>query len=153
MSVNIERIFETSPDVVWKMWTDADSFKTWYGPNGFSIEVLKMDVVKGGEQLICMIMPGGGRKMYTTGNYKDVVVNKKLVYTDSPCDENANLLPPEAMGMPKGSPMTTEVIIELVSMGDKTKMTMNHVGVPEGAASAWNQAFDKMVVSIKNDHN
>lgn len=150
MSVNIERIFETSSDVVWKMWTDADSFKTWYGPNGFSIEVLKMDAVEGGEQLICMIMPGGDRKMHTTGNYKEVVVNKKLVYTDSPCDESGNLLPPESMGMPKGSPMTTEVIIELVSMGDKTKMIMSHIGVPEGAGSMWNQAFDKMIISIEN---
>ena len=44
--------------------------------------------------------------------------------------------------------MTTEVIIELVAIGDKTKMIMSHIGVPEGAGMMWNQAFDKMVLSI-----
>ncbi|MGB3366721.1 MAG: SRPBCC domain-containing protein [Acidaminobacteraceae bacterium] len=149
MSANIERILETSPNIVWKMWTDADSFKTWYGPNGFSIEVLKMDVVEGGEHLICMTMPDGERKMYTTGVYKEVAINKKLVYTDIPCDESGKRLEPEAMGMPKGSPMTTEVIIELLAMGDNTKMIMKHVGVPETTENMWNQAFDKMVLAIE----
>ena len=136
MRVDIERIFECRADKVWNMWTNAEDFKTWYGPNGFTIEVMKMDAVVDGEQFVCMIMPGGENKMFTRGNYKEVIVNKKLVYTDSPCDENGKLLEPEAMGMPEGMHMTTEVVIELSEADGKTKMMMSHIGVPEGAKGA-----------------
>lgn len=148
MLVEIERMFDASSEIVWKMWTNANRFETWYGPNGFSIDVIKMDVVVGGEQLVCMIMPDGENQMYTTGFYKEVIENKKLVYSDSPCTEEGEILEPEAMGMPKGMHMETEVTIELIESEGKTKMIMKHAGVPEGARGGWNQAFDKMAIAI-----
>ncbi|MEM8976534.1 MAG: SRPBCC domain-containing protein, partial [Pseudomonadota bacterium] len=56
----------------------------------------------------------------------------------------------QKMGMPDDFPDVTEVIVELSSEGDQTRMVMVHVGVEEGTAGAggWNQAFDKMGVLI-----
>lgn len=71
------------------------------------------------------------------------------MYSDSPCDENGDILEPEAMGMPAGMHMITEVIIEITESNAKTHMKMTHVGVPEGAKGAWNQAFDKMELGLK----
>ena len=43
-AVVIERSFDAPVDLIWKMWTDPEHFKAWYGPDGASIPVAKMDV-------------------------------------------------------------------------------------------------------------
>ena len=57
------------------------------------------------------------------------------------------------MGMPDGHPDITEVIVELRRSGDKTEMTMVHVGVPVGTAGegGWNQAISKLGALLSED--
>ena len=47
-AVVIERIFDVPVDLIWKMWTQPEHFKNWYGPNGMTIPVAEMDVRIGG---------------------------------------------------------------------------------------------------------
>lgn len=147
-SVVIERIFDASVELMWKMWTDADHFSSWYGPMGMSIPVAEMDVQVGGKRMICMEMktPERHMKMWFTGEYTEVTPTSRLVYTDAMCDEDGNLIPPSAMGMPEGTPESTEVIVELEAVDGGTKMTMTHVGVPaeSSGAGGWRMAFDKL---------
>lgn len=145
-AVVVERTFEAGVDLIWQMWTDPNQFKNWYGPKGFSIPVADMDLRIGGRRLICMASPDGSMKMWTVGEYKEIVPKERLVYTESPSDDNGNMVSPSAMGMPEGYPATTEVIVVLEDLGGRTKMTMTHVGVPasSGAGGGWEQAFDKL---------
>jgi uncharacterized protein YndB with AHSA1/START domain len=144
----IEHIFDAPIDLIWKMWVDPEHFKNWYGPKGASVPIVEMDVRVGGKRLVCMEMqtPGGNMKMWTTGEYKEIVPNQRLVYTDSMADENGNVVSPAAVGMPEGYPETTQVTIRLEDLGDRTKMVMTHTGVPAGtgAEAGWEQAFTKM---------
>jgi uncharacterized protein YndB with AHSA1/START domain len=150
-AVVIERIFDAAIDLIWQMWTDPEHFKMWYGPNGFTVPVAEMDVRAGGKRLICMASPDGSMKMWTTGEYVEIIPNERLVYTDSPADENGNVVSPSAMGMPEGYPTTTEVTVLLEDLGGRTKMVMTHAGIPadSGAAGAWVQAFDKLADHIE----
>jgi uncharacterized protein YndB with AHSA1/START domain len=146
-AVVIERIFEAPPDLVWQMWTDPEHFKQWYGPLGFSVPVAEMDLCVGGRRLVCMASPDGKMKMWTTGRYLEIAPHRRLVYTESPTDENGNIVSPAAMGMPDGYLATTEVTVQLQDLGGRTKMVMTHAGVPaeSGAGGGWQQAFDKLV--------
>ncbi len=148
-SVVIERTFEAAIDFIWQMWTQPEHFKNWYGPNGATIPIAEMDVRIGGKRLICMEMRG--MKMWTTGEYTEIVPTARLVYTESMADENGNVVSPSDMGMPEGYPVTTEVVVLLEDLGGRTKMIMTHVGMPagSGADGGWNQAFDKLVEHIK----
>ena len=152
-AVVIERTFDVPINLIWQMWTNPEHFKQWYGPKGFTVPVAQMDVRVGGKRLVCMEMqkPDGSMKMWTTGEYKEIVPNERLVYTESPADENGNLVSPSAMGMPDGYPMTTEVTVLLEDLGGRTKMVMTHAGVPagSGANSGWEQAFDKLADHIE----
>jgi uncharacterized protein YndB with AHSA1/START domain len=147
-AVLIERTLDAPADVVWQMWTDSEHFKAWYGPDGANIVVAKMDVRVGGTRLVCMEMetPKGTMRMWFTGEYREVVENKRLVYTESMSDENGNVLSPSDLGMPHGHPTTTEIIVELDSIGSRTKMMMTHAGVPGDSpgAAGWAMAFDKL---------
>ena len=89
-------------------------------------------------------------KMWSTGEYTEVVPNKRLVYTDSMADENGNVVSPSAQGMDDTEyPTTTEVTVMLEDLGGRTKMVMTHAGVPAGAADGWEQAFTKMADHIE----
>ena len=147
-SVVIERTFDAPVALIWDMWTRSEHFAAWYGPNGASIPVAKMDVTVGGSRLVCMEMqtPNGPMQMWFTGEYREIVENQRLVYTESMADEEGNVLSPAQMGMPEGHPETTEIIVELKDLGGRTRMVMTHVGVPAGSpgAAGWNMALDKM---------
>ena len=152
-AVVIERSFDAPVDLIWQMWTDAEHFKAWYGPDGATIPVAKMDVRVGGTRLVCMEMqaPGGPMQMWFTGEYREVVENQRLVYTESMSDENGNVLSPSDMGMPEGHPTTTEVRVELEDIGGRTKMLMTHAGVPADSpgAAGWTMALDKLTAHVE----
>ncbi len=150
--VKIEREFNASIETVWDMWTNPDLFSQWYGPMGMSVPVAEMDVTVGGTRKICMEMKSPERtmSMWFIGVYKEINRPQRLVYTESMCDADGNIIPPQSMGMPEGHPDITEVIVQLSETGGKTMMKMVHVGVPEGSAGAggWGQAFDKLAAAI-----
>lgn len=150
-AVVIERIFDAPVELIWKLWTQPEHFKNWYGPQNFSIPVAEMDLCIGGKRLICMEMPtpDGSMKMWTTGEFLEIVENQRLVYTESMSDEHGNIIEQTGSG---GSPTTTQVMVVLEQLANGTKMTMTHAGLPEnaqGANSGWNQAFDKLAEYAK----
>ncbi len=151
-SVVIERTFDAPAELIWQMWTDPEHFAGWYGPTGASIPVAQMDVRVGGTRLVGMVMetPNGTMRMWFTGEYREVVENRRLVYTESMSDEHGNVLSPAEIGMPEGYPTTTAVIVELEDIDGRTKMVMTHVGIPAGSPGAmgWTMAFDKLAVYL-----
>jgi uncharacterized protein YndB with AHSA1/START domain len=152
-AVVIERSFDAPTDLVWQMWTEPEHFKAWYGPGGATIPVAKMDVRVGGTRLVCMEMatPDGAMQMWFTGEYREVVENERLVYTESMSDEHGNVVSPSDMGVPAGHPATTEITVELEDLGGRTKMVMTHAGVPEHSpgATGWAMAFDKLARHVE----
>jgi uncharacterized protein YndB with AHSA1/START domain len=151
-AVVIERNFDAPVALVWKMWTDPEHFKAWYGPDGATIPVAKMDVRVGGNRLVAMEVqtPDGPMQMWFTGEYREVVENQRLVYTESMSDEHGNVRSPESMGMPAGHPVTTEVSVELEDLGGRTRMVMTHAGIPADSpgAAGWTMALDKLTVHL-----
>ena len=156
-AVVIERIFDAPVELIWQMWTDAEHFKAWYGPDGATIPVAKMDVRVGGTRLVCMEMqtPNGPMQMWFTGEYHVVVENTRLVYTEAMSDENGDVSAPSDMGMPAGHPMTTEVRVELNDIGGRTKMVLTHVGIPHDSpgAAGWEMALDKLAAYLATRRN
>lgn len=152
-AVVIERYFEAPADLIWQMWTEPEHFKAWYGPAGATVPVAKMDVRAGGSRLVCMEMdtPGGPIQMWFTGQYREVVENHRLSYTESMSDEHGNVLPAPDAGIPSGHPVTTEITVELEDLGGRTKMVLTHTGIAAGSAGAagWAMALDKLAARLK----
>jgi uncharacterized protein YndB with AHSA1/START domain len=152
-AVVIERIFDAPVEDVWQLWTDPEHFAAWYGPDGATIPVAKMDVRVGGARLVGMEVqtPNGSRRMWFTGNYREVVPHRRLVYTESMSDEDGRVLSPVELGMPEGYPVVTEVIVELEDHDGRTSMVLTHLGIPAGSpgAAGWIMALDKLVALIE----
>ena len=148
----IERTFDAPVGLIWQMWTDPHHLKMWYGPDGATIPAAEMDVRVGGRRLVCIEMPSpdGPMRMWFTGEYREVVENKRLVYSDAMSDEHGNASSPSAET--GGHPTVTEVRVELEPIGAGTRMVLTHLGVrsdsPGGAG--WVSALAKLAAHLAN---
>ena len=142
-AVVIERTFDAPIDLVWRMWTDADEFASWYGPPGADIPEVELDVRVGGRRLVCMAMttPDGPMRMWFGGEHTSVEPLTLLSYTEQITDEH---------GAPTGDAHMTEVTVELSAVEGGTRMVMTHAGIPSDSPGAvgWNAAFDKLTARL-----
>jgi uncharacterized protein YndB with AHSA1/START domain len=147
-SLKIVRVFNAPIERVWKRWTDPDEFMCWWGPKDFTAPYAKLDIRPGGKYLSSMRDPSG-KEYWSTGIYREIIEPNRLVYTDSFADEHGNIVDASYYGMGENIPREMEVEIEFEDIGGKTRMTLEHCGLPEGedqknAKEGWNQSFDKL---------
>jgi uncharacterized protein YndB with AHSA1/START domain len=146
-AVVMERTFDAPVELVWRMWTDPEHFKAWYGPAGATVSVENMELRVGGLRQVSMEVdsPRGPMKMSFAGQYLEVVDQKRLVYTESVSDTGG-------MMTGKGA---TEVRVDLEDLGGRTKMVLTHVGVPAGSPgeTGWSMAIDKLAAYLETQGN
>ena len=76
--LSISRLLNAPRELVWKVWTEPEHIKHWWGPDGFRSTIFKMDVRPGGEWDFIMHGPGG-TDFKNTHIYKEVIKPSKLV--------------------------------------------------------------------------
>jgi len=77
--LKIARTFKAPIELVWEVWTDPEHIVNWWGPNGFTNTIHKMNVQEGGEWELTMHGPDG-RNYPNRSIYKEVVPMKKIVF-------------------------------------------------------------------------
>ena len=75
----ISRVFNAPIELVWRVWTEPEHIKNWWGPNGFTNTIFQMDVKPGGVWDFIMHGPDG-IDYKNKSVYKEVVKYEKLVY-------------------------------------------------------------------------
>ena len=147
----INRVFNLPISVVWLAWTDAEYFKKWWGPRGFTCPSSKMEAKVGGKYLSCMRGPDG-KEYWSTGVVKELITERKLVVTDSFSDDKGNIKPASEYGMPGDWPKELLITVYLEEADGATKMKLKHQGIPgemrEDCIKGWNESFDKLEENI-----
>jgi uncharacterized protein YndB with AHSA1/START domain len=146
-TVRTERTFNASAPDVWRVWNDANSIKKWWGPKGYTALVVRNDVRQGGSYLWAM-KSEQGRMFWSTGTYKEVVANKRIVSTMSFSNENGRIIPGSQVSVPGKWPDEIAVIVEFSESQGKTRVTVAEVGIPlivyPLSKIGWAQQFDKI---------
>jgi uncharacterized protein YndB with AHSA1/START domain len=75
----ITRLLQAPIELVWKVWTEPEHIKNWWGPNGFTNTISKMDMYPGGEWDLVMHGPDG-TDYKNKSVFKEVIRHKKIVY-------------------------------------------------------------------------
>jgi uncharacterized protein YndB with AHSA1/START domain len=152
----ITRMFNATPERVFKAWTDPEQIRHWWGPKGFSAPVVKIDLRKGGKYLYCMRGEEGdfsGKDFWSGGVIKEIVPNKRLVITDHFADEHGNKVDPTKYGFSPDFPKESEVIVTFEAEHGKTKLTIHYAPETQAAHDAmlktgmndgWNSSLDKL---------
>ena len=84
-----------------------------------------------------MRQKNGGRDMFNTGVFQEIIPNEKLVCTQSMSDKDGNVISPSQMGM--GPEFPDEMIVDVTfeDIGGKTKLTMRQIGMPASKRKIW----------------
>jgi uncharacterized protein YndB with AHSA1/START domain len=148
----IHRVLDLPLNKVWKAITEAEEFKKWWGPEGFTCPSSTMEAKVGGKYLNCMKGPDG-KEYWSTGTVKELITQKKLVVTDSFSDEKGNIKNASEYGMPGEWPRELVITFELEEADGATKLILHHEGIPQEmydeCKQGWNESFDKMEKNIK----
>ena len=77
----LSRSYPVGPEKVWRAWTDPQALKRWWGPGGNDpVSLAQLDVRVGGRFRIVFGGPQG-KDHEVQGVYKEVVPNRRLVFT------------------------------------------------------------------------
>ena len=148
----INRVFDLPISKVWQAWTDAETFKKWWGPKDFTCPSSKMEARVGGKYLNCMRRPDG-KEYWSTGVVKEFVPERKLVVTDNFSDEKGNIKPASEYGMAGNWPKELLITVYLEEADGATKMKLRHEGIPDemrdDCIQGWNESLDKLENNIK----
>ena len=115
-TVRLHRVLRTTPEKIYRAFTDAEAMARWLPPNGFTCKVEHLDPRVGGTHRMSF-------RNFTTGNghtfggtYLELVPGSLIRYTDKFDDPN---LPGE---------MTVTVKLQKVSCG--TEISIVQEGIP-----------------------
>ena len=143
----IARFFDAPRELAWRAWTEPELVKEWLGPKNYTSPSVTIDLRVGGKYLYCMRSPGG-RDIWSTGVYREIVRPERIVATDSFADEKGNVVPATYYGMSKDFPAELLVTVTFEVQATRTKLTLRHTGIPPGDLSdatraGWNESLDK----------
>ena len=90
--ITIERTYDASAEDVWVLWTTKEGIESWWAPDGFTVEVRKLDLRPGGELLYAMtatatpqieFMKNAGMPLTTESRktFTEVLAGERLAYT------------------------------------------------------------------------
>jgi uncharacterized protein YndB with AHSA1/START domain len=89
-SIVIERTYRASVADIWDLWTTQEGFESWWGPEGFGVEVHVLDARTGGElrydmvarspeMIAAMKQMGQPTSHPTSSRFTEVTLHKRLV--------------------------------------------------------------------------
>lgn len=141
----LTRLLNAPRELVYKVWTQPEHLVKWYGPNGFTITINKLDIRPGGEWLLIMHGPDG-TDYPNRIVFSEVVKPERLVYThDSGIEDD---------------PQQFLVTVTFEEDGDKTRLTMyslfktaearDYVVKEYGAIEGGNQTVNRLEEHLEN---
>jgi len=75
----ITRQLDAPIDLVWEAWTSSEHIANWWGPNGFTNTITKMEMWPGGEWDLVMHGPDG-TDYINKSIFREVILHKRIVY-------------------------------------------------------------------------
>ena len=80
--ITLERTYQTSLANLWQLWTTKEGVESWWGPEGFRVEVVRIDVRVGGELAYQMIADAPEMVAFMKANNMPPTQDAHLHYTE-----------------------------------------------------------------------
>jgi uncharacterized protein YndB with AHSA1/START domain len=137
LTVEIKKTIKAPIKAVYAAWTEPDQMSKWMGCDQVRNVRAVQDFRVGGDYQIEMTKADTGKELIVSGQFKEIVPNKRVVYSWT---SNFEDCPVE----------NTLVAVEFVEVGNTTELILVHSKFPnEDAAQkhsqGWQGSIDKMV--------
>ena len=87
-TVRLHRVIAAKPEKVYRAFLEPDALARWLPPNGFTCKVHHMDARVGGTYKMSFANFTTGKSMSFGGEYRELVPQERLRYTDNFDDPN-----------------------------------------------------------------
>ena len=115
-TIRLHRVLRSTPEKIYRAFTEADAMTRWLPPNGFVGKMYHLDAKVGGTFKMSFTNFGTSQTHSFGGSYLELVPHERIRYTDQFDDPN---LPGE---------MSVTVTLKKVSCG--TELNIEQAGVP-----------------------
>lgn len=132
----ITRLFDAPRELVWRMWTDPEHARHWWGPAHHPCVSISMDARPGGRWRHCLRSVETGAELRAHGVVREVVPPERLVFTFAWEEEGE-----------RGHENIVTVI--LAEENGRTRMTFRQApfwtdGERDGHGEGWSSTFDRL---------
>jgi uncharacterized protein YndB with AHSA1/START domain len=139
-TVHLHRVLTAKPEKIYRAFLDRDAMAKWLPPNGYTCRVHHMDVKVGGTYRMSFTNFTTQKSMSFGGEYRELVENERLRYTDNFDDPNLS------------GEIQVTVTLKKVSLG--TEMTIVQEGLPtviplEACYVGWQQSLNNLAKLVE----
>ncbi len=139
-TVHLHRVLTAKPEKIYRAFLDRDAMAKWLPPNGYTCSVHNMDAKVGGTYKMSFTNFTTQKSMSFGGEYRELVENERLRYTDNFDDPNLS------------GEIQVTVTLKKVSLG--TEMTIVQEGLPtviplEACYVGWQQSLNNLAKLVE----
>jgi uncharacterized protein YndB with AHSA1/START domain len=78
----LERTYHTTAEEIWKLWTTPAGIESWWAPDGFAVEVQKLELRPGGELVYTMTATGPEQIEFMQNAGMPLVTESRKTFTE-----------------------------------------------------------------------
>lgn len=151
--VVVTRTFDAPKERVWRAWSDPDQVRAWWGPQGFTSPMCRMDFREGGTTLVSMRSEQGW-ELFNTWTYRSIEPMDRIEFIQGFADAEGNPVEPAVLGLPPAIPAQVRHVVTLAAIDDAmTELTVHEHGYPDAqiaevSRAGMEQCLDKMAASV-----
>jgi uncharacterized protein YndB with AHSA1/START domain len=139
-TVRLHRVLRSTPERVYRAFLTPDAMAKWLPPHGFTCKVHHLDARVGGTYRMSFTNFSTGNGHSFGGEYRELIPNQRLVYTDKFEDPNLS------------GEMLTTIDLKQVSCG--TEITAVQEGLPEiipveGCYLGWQESLEQLAKLVE----
>jgi uncharacterized protein YndB with AHSA1/START domain len=131
----ISRVFDAPRDLVWKLHTEAEHLKHWWGPKGFEVTHAQVDLRPGGLFHYCLRMPDGG-DVWGKWVFQEITPPERLVVITSFSDKDGGT---GRHPMSPTWPLEMHSVMTFAEEGGRTRVTIDWI--PQNATEIERKTF------------
>ena len=137
--LEITRLFDAPPELVFKVWTSAEHVARWLGPKDFTCTSCRVDFQPGGVWRACIRSPEG-TDYWCSGVYRQITAPTSIVFTFAWEEEG-------------DGGRETQVTVTFAAEGGKTRMTFvqtpfRSVESRDSHMGGWSECFERLAAYI-----
>jgi len=120
---SIQRTYVASIEEAWALWTTKSGIESWWGPEGFEVTVISLDLRPGGDLIYLMTAVAPEQVAFMKRSDMPLTTRSKVTYTD--------VSPPRRLAyktladfVPGVAPYEVATVVELKETGDGVRLTV-----------------------------
>ncbi len=149
----ITRVFDAPRDLVWKVWTEPEHIRQWWGPKGFTAPHASIDLRPGGRLHYSMCSPEGEQN-WVAGEVIEVTPPERISWIMVFSNAEGERIDPSIYGVGPDYPRDIHDVITFETLdAEHTRITIRRntpLSVSEryGQGEGWSQSMEKFAAEL-----